>query len=173
MSNSAVPFPLFFLFVSISLSNNYRFSSFLGLIFSSLYVPISFSSSYNYPSITSHLLFLSPSLSLSYCFFTFLLLFLSLSLYLFPLISLASFIFPLFVFPSLSIYLSIFTIFYRLSPLDSHEGPAWQVDWAHPKFGSILASCSYDRKVKSTALKSYTYLWKEKNFPRFGKCIGK
>ena len=29
----------------------------------------------------------------------------------------------------------------------SHEGPVWQVDWAHPKFGSILASCSYDRKV--------------------------
>mmetsp|Transcript_29289 Transcript_29289/g.59017 ORF Transcript_29289/g.59017 Transcript_29289/m.59017 type:complete len:322 (+) Transcript_29289:3-968(+) len=29
----------------------------------------------------------------------------------------------------------------------AHEGPIWQVAWAHPKFGSILASCSYDRKV--------------------------
>jgi len=29
----------------------------------------------------------------------------------------------------------------------SHEGPVWQVAWAHPKYGSILASCSYDRKV--------------------------
>jgi protein transport protein SEC13 len=47
-----------------------------------------------------------------------------------------------------------------------HDGPVWQVNtvcacdgwatilrgyrqvaWAHPKFGSILASCSYDRKV--------------------------
>ena len=28
----------------------------------------------------------------------------------------------------------------------------WQVAWAHPKFGSILASCSYDRKV---------IIWKE------------
>ena len=28
-----------------------------------------------------------------------------------------------------------------------HEGPVWQVSWAHPKYGSILASCSYDRKV--------------------------
>lgn len=28
-----------------------------------------------------------------------------------------------------------------------HEGPVWQVAWAHPKFGNILASCSYDRKV--------------------------
>lgn len=23
----------------------------------------------------------------------------------------------------------------------------WQISWAHPKFGNILASCSYDRKV--------------------------
>jgi len=29
----------------------------------------------------------------------------------------------------------------------AHEGPVWQVAWAHPKFGSILASCSYDRRV--------------------------
>lgn len=28
-----------------------------------------------------------------------------------------------------------------------HTGPVWQVAWAHPLFGSILASCSYDRKV--------------------------
>lgn len=31
--------------------------------------------------------------------------------------------------------------------LQSHDGPVWQVAWAHPKFGSILASCSYDGKV--------------------------
>jgi protein transport protein SEC13 len=31
--------------------------------------------------------------------------------------------------------------------IQAHEGPVWQVAWAHPKFGSILASCSYDRKV--------------------------
>lgn len=36
--------------------------------------------------------------------------------------------------------------------LKGHEGPVWQVCWAHPKFGSILASCSYDRKV---------IIWKE------------
>jgi len=34
-----------------------------------------------------------------------------------------------------------------LATLTGHEGPVWQVAWAHPKFGSILASCSYDRKV--------------------------
>ena len=28
-----------------------------------------------------------------------------------------------------------------------HEGPVWQVTWAHPMFGNLLASCSYDRKV--------------------------
>ncbi|TYZ57279.1 hypothetical protein PybrP1_007543, partial [[Pythium] brassicae (nom. inval.)] len=31
--------------------------------------------------------------------------------------------------------------------LTGHEGPVWQVAWAHPKFGSLLASCSYDGKV--------------------------
>ena len=29
----------------------------------------------------------------------------------------------------------------------SHTGPVWQVSWAHPKFGVLLASCSYDRTV--------------------------
>ena len=33
-----------------------------------------------------------------------------------------------------------------------HTGPVWQVAWAHPKFGHILASCSYDGKV---------IIWKE------------
>lgn len=33
-----------------------------------------------------------------------------------------------------------------------HDGPVWQVAWAHPKFGSLLASCSYDRRV---------IIWKE------------
>ncbi len=28
-----------------------------------------------------------------------------------------------------------------------HEGPVWQVAWAHPQFGSLLASCGYDRRV--------------------------
>ena len=33
-----------------------------------------------------------------------------------------------------------------------HEGPVWQLSWSHPTFGSLLASCSYDRKV---------LIWKE------------
>jgi len=28
-----------------------------------------------------------------------------------------------------------------------HEGPVWRVAWSHPKFGSYLASCSYDARV--------------------------
>ncbi|XP_011407281.1 PREDICTED: protein SEC13 homolog [Amphimedon queenslandica] len=39
-----------------------------------------------------------------------------------------------------------------LATLTGHEGPVWQLSWAHPKFGNILASCSYDRKV---------IIWKE------------
>ncbi|KAK9449117.1 WD40-repeat-containing domain protein [Limtongia smithiae] len=31
--------------------------------------------------------------------------------------------------------------------LQGHDGPVWQLSWAHPKFGSILASASYDGKV--------------------------
>jgi len=39
-----------------------------------------------------------------------------------------------------------------LTELKGHKGPVWQVAWAHPKFGTLLASCSYDRKV---------VIWKE------------
>lgn len=40
----------------------------------------------------------------------------------------------------------------RLRRGDRHTGPVWQVAWAHPKYGHILASCSYDGKV---------IIWKE------------
>jgi protein transport protein SEC13 len=36
----------------------------------------------------------------------------------------------------------------HVADLKGHEGPVWQVAWAHPRFGTLLASCSYDRKVK-------------------------
>lgn len=37
---------------------------------------------------------------------------------------------------------------YKLvTTLQKHEGPVWQVAWAHPQFGTILASCSYDGKA--------------------------
>ena len=41
----------------------------------------------------------------------------------------------------------------------SHTGPVWQVAWAHPKYGHILASCSYDGKV---------LIWKEQQ----GSAVG-
>jgi protein transport protein SEC13 len=31
--------------------------------------------------------------------------------------------------------------------LTGHEGPVWEVAWAHPKFGTVLASCSFDGTV--------------------------
>lgn len=34
-----------------------------------------------------------------------------------------------------------------LKELRGHEGPVWQVAWAHPKFGNLIASASYDNKV--------------------------
>ncbi|KAL8158760.1 hypothetical protein V2J09_000297 [Rumex salicifolius] len=42
----------------------------------------------------------------------------------------------------------------HLATLTGHQGPVWQVSWAHPKFGSLLASCSYDGRV---------IIWKEGN----------
>lgn len=34
-----------------------------------------------------------------------------------------------------------------METLVHHEGPVWQVAWAHPQFGTILASCSYDGRA--------------------------
>ena len=34
-----------------------------------------------------------------------------------------------------------------VADLAGHEGPVWQVSWAHPKFGTLLASCGFDHKV--------------------------
>ena len=42
----------------------------------------------------------------------------------------------------------------HLATLSGHQGPVWQVAWAHPKNGSLLASCSYDGRV---------IIWKEGN----------
>lgn len=39
-----------------------------------------------------------------------------------------------------------------LTELNGHGGPVWQLDWSHPEFGNLLASCSYDHKV---------IIWKE------------
>jgi len=50
-----------------------------------------------------------------------------------------------------------------ITELRGHEGPVWQVAWCHPKFGNMLASCGYDRKViiwkeiDSTWSTAYTY----------------
>jgi protein transport protein SEC13 len=41
-----------------------------------------------------------------------------------------------------------------LETLRGHEGPVWQVAWAHPKFGTILASAGYDGK---------TIVWREQS----------
>lgn len=53
-----------------------------------------------------------------------------------------------------------------IAELKGHEGPVWQLSWSHPTFGSLLASCSYDRKV---------LIWKETtstNLPSQGNPTG-
>lgn len=32
-----------------------------------------------------------------------------------------------------------------LFPVQTHSGSVWRVTWAHPEFGQVLASCSFDR----------------------------
>ncbi|KAF1759056.1 hypothetical protein GCK72_015516 [Caenorhabditis remanei] len=36
---------------------------------------------------------------------------------------------------------------YPLIELSGHNGPVWKVSWAHPKYGGLLASAAYDKKV--------------------------
>jgi protein transport protein SEC13 len=52
-----------------------------------------------------------------------------------------------------------------IDTLSGHTGPVWAVSWAHPKFGSILASCSYDGTV---------LVWREVqgNAPQQGHATG-
>ena len=40
----------------------------------------------------------------------------------------------------------------QIADLHGHEGPVWQVSWAHPRYGALLASCSFDHRV---------IIWKE------------
>jgi WD40 repeat protein len=44
-------------------------------------------------------------------------------------------------------------------PSNRHDGPIHGLSWAHPSFGSILASCSFDGKV---------FIWKENEGPQKG-----
>jgi len=35
----------------------------------------------------------------------------------------------------------------EIAAWQAHNGPVWQLAWAHPKFGQVLASCGFDKKV--------------------------
>ena len=37
--------------------------------------------------------------------------------------------------------------FVLTSKFMGHSGPIWRVKWAHPDFGSIIATCSYDKAI--------------------------
>jgi protein transport protein SEC13 len=46
-----------------------------------------------------------------------------------------------------------------VADIPAHEGPVWRISWAHPKFGNLLASCSYDKKVA---------IWREQGPDQYG-----
>jgi len=48
---------------------------------------------------------------------------------------------------TIKIYEVIQDKFELVTELTDHQGPVWQICWAHPKYGALLASCSYDRKI--------------------------
>ena len=35
----------------------------------------------------------------------------------------------------------------ELCDTQCHAGSVWRVTWAHPEFGQVLATCSFDRTV--------------------------
>lgn len=67
-----------------------------------------------------------------------------------------------------------------MATLSGHEGPVWQVSWSHPKFGSLLASCSYDGKVivwkeegsKFLKAKEFTFSQNNNGSPLVGALSG-
>lgn len=38
-----------------------------------------------------------------------------------------------------------------------HSGPVWKIAWSHPRYGSLLASCSYDGSVKIFKFEDTSY----------------
>ena len=32
-----------------------------------------------------------------------------------------------------------------MPPKQEHSGSVWRVTWAHPEFGQVVATCSFDR----------------------------
>jgi len=57
----------------------------------------------------------------------------------------------------------------QIQVFEDHTGPIWQIAWAHPSFGDVLASCSYDGDVilykKDAASNAWQVFYKEK-FPK-------
>lgn len=57
----------------------------------------------------------------------------------------------------------------QIEVFSDHTGPIWQIAWAHPSFGDILASCSYDGDVilykKEPSTQKWGVFYKEK-FPK-------
>ena len=49
-----------------------------------------------------------------------------------------------------------------IATLKEHKSPVWRVQWSHPRFGPILASCGYDKQVllwKETSPKQYNVIY--------------
>merc|ERR1712080_304712 len=58
--------------------------------------------------------------------------------------------------------------------LKGHDGPVWQVAWAHPKFGTMLASASYDRRViiwREEQNKEWKQIFQDDSSPQSMMCV--
>jgi len=56
--------------------------------------------------------------------------------------------------------------YHQTATLTGHSGPVWQVSWAHPKYGTVLASCSFDGSIlihRETRPREWTQLHAARN----------
>ena len=45
-----------------------------------------------------------------------------------------------------------------------HSGSVWRVTWAHPEFGQVLATCSFDRTVAIWEEQGESEMWKHLSY---------
>ncbi|CAG2065527.1 unnamed protein product, partial [Timema podura] len=58
---------------------------------------------------------------------------------------------------------------YMTGSWKAHSGSVWKVTWAHPEFGQVVATCSFDRTACVWEEIVYSYWLKGKGENHFGK----
>ena len=67
----------------------------------------------------------------------------------------------LFTFALLCVYMKLACLCTLYYTSQTHSGSVWRVTWAHPEYGQVLATCSFDRTVG---------VWEEQGVWRVRSC---